>query len=180
MTDALTDAKTDPNSLKDFRSALRLAAIALAGSVVALSTPAAAKDRDIVFGAEGDGPLLERLIELDQADIDEMRADMAQTRADIADAIIDIEEARQEVGDIPGGRIILKIAFASARAATGAAVGEALADARSEIDRAEADLKLADVSDAERIETQGAIDGLREELDALEDSLAALTDALRA
>lgn len=159
---------------------LALAAAAAAG--LAVATPAFARDsgRDVVINIGKEGDLLKQLIELDQEGIDELRAEMAEARADIAEAITDIEDARQEVKGVPGGRIILKIAFASARAGASTAVNEALAEARTEIDRAERDLVVADVSAEEKVETQGAIDVLRSELDALEDSLNTLLDALRA
>lgn len=157
-------------------------ALAAAGGL-ALATPAMARsdsDRDIVINIGKDGDLLKQLIELDQEGIDEMRAEIAEARADVAEAIADIEEAREEVKGVPGGRIILKIAFASARAGASTAVDEALGEARREIDKAERDLITADVSAEEKVETQGAIDTLRTELDALEDSLNTLLDALRA
>ncbi len=158
--------------------------LALAGAAVcgmALATPALARDSDdIVINIGKDGDLLEQLIELDQAGIEDMRAEIADARAEIAEAIGDIEEAREEVKGIPGARIILKIAFASARAGASTAVNEALSEARTEIDRAERDLVTADVSTEEKVETQGAIDVLRTELDALEASLDDLLNALRA
>jgi len=163
-----------------------IASLALAGLAVcglALSTPAAAHDRgdrDVVINIGKNGDLLKQLIELDQQGIEDMRADIAEARADVADAIKDIEEARQEVKGVPGGRLILKIAFASARAGASTAIDEALGDARREIDGAERDLAFADVSEDERVETQGAIDVLRTELDALEVSLNELLTAMRA
>ncbi|NWG92721.1 MAG: hypothetical protein HXY21_09465 [Parvularculaceae bacterium] len=158
--------------------------LALAGAAVcglAFATPASAREsRDIVINIGKDGDLLEQLIELDQDGIDEMRAEIAAARADVAEAIADIEEAREEVKGVPGARIILRIAFASARAGASTAVDEALGEARVEIDRAESELRAADVSAEERDETQGAIEALREELDALEVVLNDLLDALRA
>lgn len=163
-------------------AAITRLALAAAGGL-ALATPAMARgdaDNDIVISIGKDGDLLKQLIELDQEGIDEMRAEIAEARADVAEAIADIEEAREEVKGIPGGRIILKIAFASARAGASTAVDEALGDARREIDKAERDLVAADVSAEEKVETQGAIDTLRTELDALEVSLNELLDTLRA
>jgi len=158
--------------------------LALAGAAVcglAFATPASAREsRDIVINIGKDGDLLEQLIELDQDGIDEMRAEIAAARADVAEAIADIEEAREEVKGVPGARIILRIAFASARAGASTAVDEALGEARVEIDRAESELRAADVSAEERDETQGAIEALREELDALEVVLNDLLDALQA
>ncbi len=160
--------------------------LALAGAALcamSLSTPAFAggkTDRDIVINIGKDGDLLEQLIELDEAGIEEMRAEIAGARVEIAAAIGEIEDARKEVRDIPGAQVILKVAFASARAGATAAVDEALTEARVEIDKAEAELTTAAVSAEERAETQYAIRVLRTELEALEDSLATLMDALRA
>ncbi len=161
----------------------RLAFAGAAACGLALSTPAMARgsdDRDVVINIGKDGDLLKQLIEMDAEDIAEMRAEMAEARADVAEAIGDIEEARQEMKSVPGGRLILRVAFASARAGATTAVDEALTEARIEIDKAERDLKTADVSAEERVETQGAIDVLRTELDALEVSLNELLSALRA
>jgi hypothetical protein len=161
----------------------QIAIASAAACGLALATPALASDRsdrDIVISIGKDGDLLKQLIELDQEGIDEMRAEMAEARADVADAIKDIEEARQEVKGVPGGRLILKIAFASARAGATTAIDEALDEARTEINEAERGLTVADVSAEERIETQGAIDTLRIELDALEASLNELLSAMRA
>jgi uncharacterized coiled-coil DUF342 family protein len=158
--------------------------LALAGAAVcglAFSTPATAREsRDIVINIGKDGDLLKQLIELDEEGIDEMRGEIAEARAEVAEAIADIEEVREEVKGVPGARIILRIAFASARAGASTAVDEALGEAREEIDRAESELRTADVSAEERDETQGAIEALREELDALEVVLNELLDALRA
>lgn len=160
--------------------------LTIAGAAVcgmALATPAMARDssdRDVVINIGKDGDLLKQLIEMDAEDIADMRAEMAEARADVAEAIGDIEDARQEVKGIPGGRLILRIAFASARAGATTAVEEALTDARTEIDRAERDLRTAEVSEEERVETQGAIDVLRTELDSLEDSLNELLSAMSA
>ncbi|MEK7266320.1 MAG: hypothetical protein AAB227_09505 [Pseudomonadota bacterium] len=161
----------------------RLALAGAAACGLAFTTPAAAHDRgdrDVVINIGKNGDLLKQLIDLDQQGIDDMRAEIADARADVADAIRDIEEARQDVSGVPGGRLILRIAFASARAGASTAIDEALRDARQEIDKAERDLVVADVSHEERVETQGAIDVLRTELDALEDSLNDLLTAMRA
>lgn len=167
----------------DFEIVARLALAGAAACGLALSTPAAAHDsgdRDVVINIGKNGDLLKQLIDLDQQGIEDMRAEIADARADVAAAINDIDEARQEVSGVPGGRLILKIAFASARAGASTAIDEALRDARQEIDKAERDLAFADVSDEERVETQGAIDVLRTELDALEASLNDLLSAMRA
>jgi predicted nucleic acid-binding Zn-ribbon protein len=160
--------------------------LAIAGAAVcglALATPAMAhksSGRDVVINIGKDGDLLEQLIALDREGIEDLRADMAEARADVAEAIKEIEEARNEVKGVPGGQLILKIAFASARAGASTAIDESLRDARREIDNAERELQVADVSAEERAETQEAIDTLRSELGALEDSLRELLSAMRA
>ncbi|HNR77141.1 MAG TPA: hypothetical protein PKM48_08415 [Parvularculaceae bacterium] len=161
-------------------SLAKLAIAGIAAGSLAFAAPAYAKDRNVNINIGGEGDLLEQLIELDADGIEELRAEIADARDEIADAIADIEEAREDVKDAPGARMILKVAFASARVVTSTAVDEALREVRTEIDRAERDLKTADVSDEEKVETQGAIDMLRAELDALELSLEDLVDALRA
>lgn len=175
--------KTPILSATGFELAGRLAIAGAAFCAMALATPAFAggkADREVIVNIGEDGDLLEQLIELDAAGIEEMRAEIAEARVEIAEAIGEIEEARQQVKAIPGGQVILKIAFASARAGATAAVDEALAEARVEIDKAEVGLTTADVSAEERAETQYAIKVLRTELEALEVSLATLMDALRA
>ncbi len=139
--------------------------------------PDADDERVIVIG---DDDLLQRLIDLDQAGIDEMRADIAEARAEIEEAIADIKEARDEAKSVPGGRLIVKIAFTASSKATSEAVTEALGEARREINEAERELETADVSAEERAETQGAIDALRTDLDALEKSLKQLIAELKA
>jgi len=173
------------NSMNSFRGSvvgkLVVASVAVCG--LTLTTPAMAhksSGRDIVINIGKDGDLLEQLIKLDQQGIEDLRADMAAARADVAEAIAEIEDARNDVKRVPGGQLILRIAFASARAGASTAVDEALRDARREIDKAERDLAAADISDEERIETQGAISILRAELDALEASLNELLSAMRA
>ena len=146
---------------------IALSVIAASAAASLAVAPAAAKERSIVVNFGKDGDLLKQLIDLDQEGIEDMRAELADARAEIADAIDEIDEARNEVKGLPGGGIILKIAFVSARAGASIAVDEALADARREIDKAESILEVADIGADERLETQGAIDALRTELDAL-------------
>jgi predicted nucleic acid-binding Zn-ribbon protein len=163
-------------------SSFMIALFALAGAVL-VSTAAIAgekKDRDIVINVGKDGDLLKQLIEMDASDIEDMRAEFAEARADIKEAIADITDARSEVKGVPGGGVILKIAFATARSSVSIAVDEALSDARREVDRAARDLKSMDVSADERAETELAISTLREELDSLEVALEELMDALQA
>jgi predicted nucleic acid-binding Zn-ribbon protein len=178
--------QTDSQQEKPMRalslSSFIFAFAALAG-VALISTAAVAgesKGRDIVIDIGEDGELLEQLIEMDADDIADMRAEFAEARADIKEAIADVADARSDVKGVPGGGVILKIAFATARSSVSVAVDEALGDARREIDRAARDLKGMDVSAEERAETEGAILTLREELDLLEVALEELMDALRA
>lgn len=159
-----------------------VAVFALAGAAL-VSTAAVAgerKERDLVINIGKEGDLLEQLIAMDADDIEDMRAEFAEARADIKDAIADIAQARDEAKRAPGGGVILKIAFATARSGVSAAVGEALGEARRELDRAGRDLRTKDVSKDERAETEYAIATLGEELDALEIALDELMEALRA
>lgn len=159
-----------------------LAAFALAGVMLVASAAVAAerKDREVVIDIGKDGDLLEQLIEMDASDIEEMRAEFAEARADIKEAIADIDDARAEVKGVPGGGVILKIAFATARSGASVAIDEAMADARKEVVRAERELKSADLDAAERAETEVALSTLREELDSLQAALEELIEALRA
>lgn len=157
-----------------------LGAIAAAAAMSFAAPAIAHEGREIVLDI-GDGDLLEKLIKLDEAGIADMRADIAEAREEIAEAINDIEEAKKDIEEAPAGaRVIVRIAFAAAREATEAGVGEALEQAYDEIDDAERRLKTADVSEAERAETQGAIDALRTDLAALEVLLDELIAALHA
>ncbi len=159
-----------------------IAAFALAGAFLVSSAAVAGEKegREIVIDIGKDGDLLKQLIEMDADDIEDMRADFAEARADIKEAIGDIAEARKDVKGVPGGGVILKIAFATARSSASVAIDEALAEARKEVSRAERELKTADVSADERAETGVAISTLREELDSLEAALEELIEALRA
>lgn len=159
-----------------------IAAFALAGAFLVSSAAVAGEKegREIVIDIGKDGDLLKQLIEMDADDIEDMRADFAEARADIKEAIGDIAEARKDVKGVPGGGVILKIAFATARSSASVAIDEALAEARKEVSRAERELKTADVSANERAETGVAISTLREELDSLEAALEELIEALRA
>lgn len=158
------------------------ALIALGGAF--LVSPAAVagekKDHEILIDIGGDGDLLQDLIAMDAADIEEMRGEFAEARAEIKEAIADIEDAREDVKGVPGGGVILKIAFATARSSASIAIDEGLSQAREEIARAERALMTADVSADERTQTQVAIATLREELDSLQAALEDLIEALRA
>jgi uncharacterized membrane protein len=159
------------------------AAAALAVGLM-FATPAAAHDHDdhdhnFSINLSDDGDLLEKLIELDADGIEDMRADIAEARDDIADAMDDIEDAREEASEAPGGRFVLRIAFAIARGVTAGAVEEALEEVREELDDAERTLPTMDISDEEKVETQYAIDVLRSDLEGLEESLQELVEAMR-
>jgi DNA repair exonuclease SbcCD ATPase subunit len=163
-------------------AAARFGGFFIAGAAamgLALATPAAAHTHVLNFGDDED--LLEKLIEMDAEDIQDMREEFADAREDIKDAIGDVEEAREEARQAPGGGAIVKIAFTAARAATSGAVKTALSEVRDAVDDAEHDLAaMNDISDEERVETQQAIDVLREELASLEVALEELLDALDA
>lgn len=167
--------------IKKLNGPAKILGAASAAAAMVFAAPAFANEgREIVLNI-GDGDLLEKLIELDAQGIADMRADIAEAREEIADAIRDIEETQEEIKDAPAGaRVVVRVAFAAAREVTESAVGEALAEVHEEIDDAERRLKTVDVSDAERVETQGAIDALREELAELQRSLDELVATLRA
>ena len=156
------------------------AALAAAALISTAAVAGENKGREIVIDIGEDGELLEQLIAMEADDIADMRAEFADARAEIKEAIAEVSEARSEVKGVPGGGVILKIAFAAARSSVSVAIDEAMRDARREIDRAARDLKSMDVSAEERAETEGAIVTLREELDLLEVALEELMDALRA
>ncbi len=156
-----------------------------AAAAMMLVAPAAAQeyndhDRKYIINISDEGDLLEKLIALDADGIEDLRAEIADAKADIADAMDDIDEARAEASEAPGGRFVLRIAFAVARGVTEGAVEEALAEVRAELDDAERTLPMMDISDDEKVETQYAIDMLRDELEGLEDSLDELVEAMRA
>lgn len=158
---------------------VRTAAAITAGACLVAAAPAQARDVDIEFDRhiilDGDEDLLEQLIALDAEGIADMHADMAEALGDIDEAIEEIREARDEINEEAGfARVIVKVAFATARATAKTAINEAMKDAREEVDEAEAKLKTADVSADERVETQGAIDGLRGDLKELEAALQRL------
>jgi len=164
------------------RPSLIIAAFALAGALLISSAAVAGErgGRDVVINIGKDGDLLTQLIEMDAADIEELRTEFAEARAEIKEAIVEIADARKDVKAVPGGSVILKIAFATARSSATAAIDEALAEVRGEIARAERDLKAMEVSAEERLETTEAISVLRSEIDSLEAALQDLIAALKA
>ncbi|HXI85826.1 MAG TPA: hypothetical protein VNH64_00095 [Parvularculaceae bacterium] len=154
---------------------------------LAVSAPAYAgsgrhhyQDLHISIDLGNDKNLLPRLIEMDADDIADMRREFADACADIDDAIEDIADAKEEAKSAPGGAFIMKIAFAAAREATDSSIREALDEVSDALDRAERDLKTADVSDDERVETQLAIDTARDGIASLRPKLDELVEALRA
>lgn len=168
------------NSISSRGVIARFGAVILAGAMLAISGPALAGNhshhvsRSIVI--KGDGDLLQKLIDLDAGGIEEMRQDLADARADILDAISDVRDAREDAKDGAGAAIV-DIAMKAARASLSGVVEESLAEAGEEVDRAERDLRTADVSPEERAETQHAIDVLREGLAGIEDALTQLADS---
>ena len=151
-----------------------IAAAALAFAV----SPAAAAERNFDFG--DDKEMLAELIELDADDIAEMRAELAEARIEIEDAIAEIAAERAAIEDQPVfARAIMKIAFGFAGARIDNEALEAFDEALAALAEADTELKLADVSDQERAETQAAIDLLQAELPALRALLERLGDALR-
>ncbi|MEZ5919972.1 MAG: hypothetical protein R3C60_01340 [Parvularculaceae bacterium] len=160
-----------------------IAAMAAAAGL-AFAGPAYAKkdsdhDHNLNIHIGKDKDLLPQLIDMDAEDIADMKEEFADARADIDDAIDDIADAREEAKAAPGGSFFVKIAFAAASSATDAAANAALDEVFDALDRAERDLKTADVSADERVETQLAIDTLRTELASLRAKLGELVDAMR-
>ena len=162
--------------------------ILAAGAVIALgATDIAAAHEDegntltingVTFSAED---LLDDLIALDADDIADMRADFAEAQEDIIDAIGDIEEAREDVRGVPGGRFVLKIAFAAARESVTEATDEAFSEVRANLVVAEKDLEAAkdEVGQGEYSETTEAIAVIRDGMDDIQASLAELTAAMK-
>lgn len=148
--------------------------------VAAATDPAAAQppvERVVVLGKDGD--LLKQLIDLDAAGIEDLRRDFQDARLQIEQSIGEVERARAEARDLPFARFAIRLAFASAATATTESAQQSFRDARASLNRAEIDLRAADVSPQERAETQGAIDMIRGELGGLEDALQRLATALR-
>lgn len=157
---------------------LMTAALALAAGSLAVSPAAAGEKESRTIVIDYDGDILDELVDLDADEIADLQEEFADARAEIEEAIDEIEDARAEMDDVPGGGLILKIAFGAAQIATEAVVAEVMAEVRADIDEAEDQLGVADLDAGEREETQDAIDALRDELDALEASLDELMDAL--
>jgi DNA repair exonuclease SbcCD ATPase subunit len=146
-----------------------------AGAGAHADNPERDKARDIIIG---EGDFLEKLIALDQADIDSLRADLADARRAVEETIAEVRDLRAELRDAPGARFVVRVAFTAAREASQTAVDEALTRARAELDEAERRLPKMEISAAERRETQGAIKALRADLVDLEAALRELIAAL--
>ncbi|MBY0422901.1 MAG: hypothetical protein K2Q06_11405, partial [Parvularculaceae bacterium] len=159
----------------------RLAAAVALGLFGSMSAgPAAAQapvERVVVLGQDGD--LLKQLIELDAAGIEDLRRDFEDARSQIEQSIGEVERARAEARNLPFGRFAVRLAFASAATATTESAQQGFRDARASLQKAEIDLRSADVSAAERAETQGAIDMIRGQFVGLEDALQRLAIALK-
>jgi hypothetical protein len=144
----------------------------------AAANPAFAADRNYEFVDNEE--MLAELIELDADDIAEMRDELAEARVEIEEAIAEISAERAAIEDQPVfARAIMKIAFGFAGARIENEGLEAFDEALAALGEADAELKLAAVSDEERAETQAAIDLLQTELPALRDLLARLGEAMR-
>lgn len=172
------NAKSSPRRKGVRASAAAMTAALTAGLVFAAPAHSMDSDRTITIDFDSDEDFLEDLIELDAEGIADMRAEFADARAEIDDAVDEIRDAREEARSAPGGEFIVKIAFAVAKATVRVSIDRALNDVGRAVDKAERDLATADVSDAERIETQGVIDILRVELASLRTSLDELAAAL--
>ncbi|NOX82242.1 MAG: hypothetical protein GXP06_04500 [Alphaproteobacteria bacterium] len=174
--------------LNAFTAPLRSLAIAGAAAftvAIAAPTTALAHDANISFDGfsfNDDEDLLEQLIALDADDIEELREEMADARVDIRDAIAEIEEAREEVKSAPGGAVIMKVALTTASAVVETTTSRAFKKVKRELARVERELAdtRESVGEAEFAETTLAIDMIREELAAIQTSLAELTDAMKA
>ena len=160
-----------------------LAAIAVAAPA---ATPAFAHDRDgstiIVNGVNfSDDDFLQDLIDLDADDIADLRDEFADAREEVLDAIQDIEEAREDVKGVPGGGVILKIAFGVASKTVSAATSEAFDEVRDALSEAEDELqdKREEVGEDEYDETSKAISVIRAGIADIEGALAELTAAMR-
>jgi len=125
--------------------------------------------------------LLNDLIALDADDIAEMRADFAEAQEEVLDAIDDIEEAREDVKGVPGGKFVLKIAFATARASITEATDEAFGEVRENLLIAEEELNATknEVGPEEYAETTEAISVIRNGMDGVQASLAKFADAMQ-
>lgn len=165
------------------RITIKPLAIFAAAMTMAFSAPAHAGsvevNHDYRINFDKDKSLLPDLIKMDADDIADMKAEFAKARSDIDDALKDIADARKEAKSAPLGGLFVKIALGAAGGAIEAADGS-FDGAFEAIDRAERDLKTADVSADERVETQTAIDTLRDELTSLQVKLRELAKAMRA
>lgn len=126
-----------------------------------------------------DGELLDNLVALDAEDIVKMRKEMSDARAEIKGAMDDIDDARAELAGVPGGDLVLSVALNAARGAAESVVSDVMTKVRTEISVAESELEKTDYSAQEKEETRTAIAALREEMTALELTLAEFVAALK-
>lgn len=171
-----------------FRSAKALLISGAAALGLAFAAPAAsAADigeisfNGINFDIESED-FLQDLIEMDAADIDELRTEMADARADIRDAIADIEEARNEAGDDAEAKAIVAAALNAAAASVIESTDDVFKQVHEALDRAESDLVSGkvEVSADEVTETKMVIAALREELGGVQSALGELVAAMKA
>ncbi len=125
---------------------------------------------------------LQKLIDMDAADIVDLRADMAEARSDIKGAIADIEQAREEASETPESRAIFAAALAAASESVTSSTKEVFEKVGAALDRAETDLVAGkiEVSAEEVTETKFVIAILREELGGIEAALGELVAAMKA
>lgn len=152
--------------------------VSTAAAMALAAAPAAAKD--VSLSIDNSEDFLEKLIEMDADEIADLRADLAEARIDIADAVDEIADARREAEDkAPFARSIMNVAFRFAGDRVEGEAAGAIREALAELDSAEAELSALSLSDAERAETQAAIDVLRSELPLLLSALDDLAAALK-
>jgi chromosome segregation ATPase len=171
-----------------FTSAKTVLITGAAALTFAVAAPAAsAHDFDNIsingFNFDFDSEdLLQSLIEMDAEDIAEMRADLAEARVEIRDAIGEIADARAEADKNEELKPIILAALAEASKEVEGSVGEAFAEVRTELDRAESELSdlRSSLDEAEFNETKDLIAFLRSELVEFEVAVGELVAAMKA
>ncbi|MBT8471312.1 MAG: hypothetical protein HKN14_02025 [Marinicaulis sp.] len=125
--------------------------------------------------------LLEKLIELDADEIEEIRIDLADAREDVLDAISDVEEAKEEASDVPGGGAIVKIAIGIAAGAVVESTDEIFEELRVSLNDASKELveRRSEVGEAEFDETNNAISVMLSGIAGIEDAIDTLVAAMR-
>ncbi|MEL7486574.1 MAG: hypothetical protein AAGJ87_05060 [Pseudomonadota bacterium] len=164
------------------RGAIGVAALSLAALSTATAPAFAHDDKTVVINGVSfsDDDFLQDLIDLDAEDIAELREEFADAKYDVLDAIEDIEEAREDVKGVPGGGMILKVAFGVASKTVSATTGEAFDEVRAALTDAEKELKTkrAEIGEAEFAETSEAIGFIRAGIGEVEIAIAQLTAAM--